>query len=64
MTDSTDPSKAPADKKPSPGTASSSSDQPLDPPAKMMGMIRFIGPGLIVAGSIVGSGELIATTKT
>ena len=29
-----------------------------------MRMIRFIGPGLIVAGSIVGSGELIATTKT
>jgi Mn2+/Fe2+ NRAMP family transporter len=29
-----------------------------------MGMIRCIGPGLIVAGSIVGSGELIATTKT
>ncbi|TWT64672.1 Natural resistance-associated macrophage protein [Allorhodopirellula solitaria] len=27
-------------------------------------MLRCVGPGLIVAGSIVGSGELIATTKT
>lgn len=27
-------------------------------------MLRFTGPGMIVAGSIVGSGELIATTKT
>ncbi len=27
-------------------------------------MLRHAGPGLIVAGSIVGSGELIATTKT
>ncbi|WP_235935150.1 Nramp family divalent metal transporter [Candidatus Laterigemmans baculatus] len=27
-------------------------------------MLRFAGPGMIVAGSIVGSGELIATTKT
>ena len=33
------------------------------PPSHMMGIIRCIGPGLIVAGSIVGSGELIATTK-
>ena len=27
-------------------------------------MLRRLGPGLIIAGSIVGSGELIATTKT
>ncbi len=29
-----------------------------------MRIVRCIGPGLIIAGSIVGSGELIATTKT
>ena len=36
----------------------------LDPPTRLFPIIRCIGPGLIVAGSIVGSGELIATTKT
>ncbi|QDT10222.1 Nramp family divalent metal transporter [Planctomycetes bacterium K23_9] len=36
----------------------------VNPPVRWMGVIRCIGPGLIVAGSIVGSGELIATTKT
>ena len=35
-----------------------------DPPRSPLGLIRCIGPGLIIAGSIVGSGELIATTKT
>ena len=47
-------------------------DQPLlpgasfiqSPPTTMGGIIRRLGPGLIIAGSIVGSGELIATTKT
>ncbi len=34
------------------------------PPSTFFGIIRRLGPGLIVAGSIVGSGELIATTKT
>jgi Mn2+/Fe2+ NRAMP family transporter len=34
------------------------------PPTNWLGMVRFAGPGMIVAGSIVGSGELIATTKT
>lgn len=29
-----------------------------------MGILARLGPGLIIAGSIVGSGELIATTKT
>ncbi len=38
--------------------------EPVDPPTSPMRIIRSIGPGLIVAGSIVGSGELIATTKT
>ena len=34
------------------------------PPTHFFGIMRRIGPGLILAGSIVGSGELIATTKT
>ncbi len=33
-----------------------------EPPAEMLGALRFIGPGMILAGAIVGSGELIATT--
>lgn len=36
----------------------------LEPPSSWKGILRHLGPGLIVAGSIVGSGELIATTKT
>ncbi len=35
-----------------------------EPPSSIGGILRSIGPGLIVAGSIVGSGELIATTAT
>ncbi len=35
-----------------------------NPPLSIVGIIRNLGPGLIIAGSIVGSGELIATTKT
>jgi len=38
--------------------------QPMSPPTHLLGILRHAGPGLIVAGSIVGSGELIATTKT
>ena len=34
------------------------------PPQTIRGILRRLGPGLIIAGSIVGSGELIATTKT
>ncbi len=34
------------------------------PPRTIIGICRRLGPGLIIAGSIVGSGELIATTKT
>ena len=33
-----------------------------DPPSAFRGIIRLVGPGLILASSIVGSGELIATT--
>ncbi len=38
--------------------------QPKNPPQNVTGILRQLGPGLIIAGSIVGSGELIATTKT
>src|SRR5215510_1611720 len=34
------------------------------PPRTFLGILQRLGPGLIIAGSIVGSGELIATTKT
>ncbi len=33
------------------------------PPATILGALKRIGPGLILAASIVGSGELIATTN-
>jgi Mn2+/Fe2+ NRAMP family transporter len=36
----------------------------VSPPTTLGGILRCLGPGLIIAGSIVGSGELIATTKT
>ncbi len=35
-----------------------------NPPRRFAETLRQLGPGLIIAGSIVGSGELIATTKT
>lgn len=35
----------------------------VDPPTGMWSIVRQIGPGLIIAASIVGSGELIMTTK-
>ncbi len=35
-----------------------------EPPRTGPGLLRRLGPGVIIAGSIVGSGELIATTKT
>jgi Mn2+/Fe2+ NRAMP family transporter len=33
------------------------------PPTSFLGTLRRLGPGMIIAGSIVGSGELIVTTK-
>jgi len=33
-------------------------------PTDFWGILKRLGPGLIIAGAIVGSGELIATTKT
>ena len=38
------------------------SENVVEPPRAFSGVIRLIGPGLILASSIVGSGELIATT--
>ncbi len=35
-----------------------------DAPTTITGILRNVGPGMILAGSIVGSGELIATTRT
>ncbi len=35
-----------------------------EPPKTFRGILGRLGPGLIIAGSIVGSGELIATTAT
>jgi Mn2+/Fe2+ NRAMP family transporter len=37
-------------------------DQTRDAPTDLKGTLKEIGPGIIVAGSVVGSGELIATT--
>jgi manganese transport protein len=37
-------------------------DDVIDPPQTIIGSLRRIGPGMILAASIVGSGELIATT--
>ena len=34
----------------------------LEPPKKFLKKIKFLGPGFILTASIVGSGELIATT--
>lgn len=54
----------------SPDVVSSSTNLPQDvallqaPPTAVLGILRRIGPGMILAGSIVGSGELIATTRT
>lgn len=40
------------------------SDGIKQPPTTFGGVLSHLGPGLILAGSIVGSGELIATTRT
>ena len=37
-------------------------DAVREPPTGFLGALRSVGPGLILAGAIVGSGELIATT--
>ena len=35
----------------------------LDPPISLRGTIKHLGPGFILSASIVGSGELVATTQ-
>ncbi len=45
-----------ADAKQSPATET--------PPHTVGGILKRLGPGMIIAGSIVGAGELIGTTKT
>lgn len=45
-------------------TARSAVVQVEAPPTSVLGILKRLGPGLIIAGSIVGSGELIATTAT
>src|ERR1044071_1923809 len=37
-------------------------DEVAEPPRSFFGILRRIGPGIILSASIVGSGELIATT--
>ncbi|MQA06897.1 MAG: divalent metal cation transporter, partial [Streptosporangiales bacterium] len=37
-------------------------DDVREPPTGWRGSVRFLGPGLVLSASIVGSGELIATT--
>ncbi len=38
------------------------SDRIKDPPTTISGALQYLGPGLLLSASIVGSGELIATT--
>ena len=33
-----------------------------EPPTSFLGMLKYLGPGFILSASIVGSGELVATT--
>ncbi len=35
-----------------------------EPPRSVGGILRRVGPGFVLAGTLVGSGELIATTAT
>ena len=55
------PLPRPAEAKPDPYALDSSSIK--EPPTNLFKALRQIGPGLILAGSIVGTGELIATTS-
>lgn len=41
-----------------------SPEKTIEAPKTLRGILTNIGPGMILAGSIVGSGELIATTRT
>ncbi|MCA9063668.1 MAG: Nramp family divalent metal transporter [Planctomycetaceae bacterium] len=46
------------------GAGSSGSVGVCDAPHSFTGILKQLGPGLIIAANIVGSGELIMTTKT
>ena len=39
-------------------------DSVQNPPTTLRGTLRHLGPGVVIAGAIVGSGELFATTGT
>ena len=39
-----------------------STDTIKEPPTSLLKQLKFLGPGFILSASIVGSGELIATT--
>lgn len=39
-----------------------SRDKIVEPPTNFLGMLKYLGPGFVISASIVGSGELIATT--
>ena len=52
------------DAAPTPSEATTGNSDIQEPPTSFGGIFRKLGPGLIIAASIVGSGELIATTKT
>ncbi len=56
------PSSAPPD--PPSADPPSTDSRTADPPTTLVGTLRHLGPGVIIAGAIVGSGELIATTGT
>lgn len=60
------PEALPTGRQPGPEIeADARSEDAVEPPPKTVGgVLRRLGPGLITAGAIVGSGELIATTKT
>lgn len=55
---------APSSKPPSAPESSQDTFDITNPPTTFFGIMRRLGPGLIIAASIVGSGELIGTTKT
>ena len=38
-------------------------DGSREPPVTLRGALRYLGPGMVIAAGLVGSGELIATTK-
>ncbi|HUG18774.1 MAG TPA: Nramp family divalent metal transporter [Planctomycetaceae bacterium] len=58
---SLDSTSSPADEQPE---TEPPRNETIDAPTDFFGILKRLGPGLIIAGSIVGSGELIATTKT